>query len=94
MGAAAELTTLARALDERFTKDSHRRGILVRPLADELVGPHRALLSLLLGAVTLVLLIGYADLANLLLASGLGRRREHAIRAALGASRVRLLRRL
>ena len=63
------------------------------PLADQLVGGEvRSRLALLLGAVALVLLIACADVANLLLVQGLARRKEVAIRLAMGASAGRVLR--
>ena len=62
------------------------------PLLEDRVGDTRGAYFILLGAATLVLLISCANLASLLLARGSGRQREMALRAALGASRGRLLR--
>ena len=66
----------------------------ITPLADEIVGAVGPALRILMGAVGLVLLIACADVANLLLVRAAGRRRELAVRLALGASRGRLLRQL
>jgi putative ABC transport system permease protein len=81
---------------ERELPDTHRGwGVTTRPLQEEFVGPQARLAFALLGAAAAaVLLIGCANLANLLLARGIARAREVAVRTALGASRARLVRQM
>ena len=92
--AAGEMETITARLRQQYPDTNNRRFNRVVSLHDHLVGDTNKLLWLLLGAVTFVLLIGCANVANLLLASGASRHKEMAIRAALGASRWRVIRQL
>src|SRR6185369_17129273 len=92
--AQAEASTTASQLAQAYPNESAGRGANVTYYKELLVGEIRPMLWVLFGAVGIILLIACANLANLLLARGLGRQREIAVRAAMGASRWRLIRQL
>jgi predicted permease len=96
---ALELTTLSKALPERFggspnyVKIIEQHSAVVDPLLDEMVGPTvRRSLWVLLGAVSIVMLIACANVANLFLVRAEGRTRDMAVRRAIGAGRAQLVR--
>jgi len=92
--AAAEMETITARLRQQYPDTNNNRFNRVVSLHQHLIGDTNKVLWLLLGAVTFVLLIGCANVANLLLASGAARQKEMAIRSALGASRWRVMRQL
>ncbi len=92
--ASAEVDTITKRLKQQYGDQEEGFGATLIPLRQDLVGETRPALLILLGAVALVLLIACVNVANIILARGASRQKEMALRIALGAGRVHLLRHL
>ena len=90
--ARSELSTIAARLAQQYSADDAGWGAKLVPMREETVGDIRRPLLILLGAVACVLLIACANVANLIMARTLDRKKEIAIRTALGANRSQIMR--
>jgi len=92
--AQSQMSAIGARLEQQYPPSNKNKNVFVKRMRDEMVGDVRMTLCLLLGAVAVVLLIACANMANLLLAKATARAREIGIRAAVGASRGRIVRQL
>jgi putative ABC transport system permease protein len=92
--AQAELDGIAKQLESAYPDYNQGWGVNLLPIHEQVVGDVRPVLLVLLAAVAFVLLIACANVANLLLSRAASRQKELALRAALGADRIRLIRQM
>ena len=92
--ATAEMDAIQQRLEQQYPTFYVGSHVKVVPLAEQIVGTARRPLLVLWGAVAFVLLISCANVANLLLSRSSSRKKEFALRAALGAGRIRIIRQL
>src|SRR6266446_4880288 len=90
--ALADMTSIAKQLEVQYPGTNRGQGASVMPLSEEIVGDIRPILLVLLGGAGLLLVIACVNVSSLVLVRSESRRREIAVRGALGASPARLVR--
>src|SRR5882757_9792808 len=90
--ALADMTAVAKQLEVQYPGSNRDQGASVKPLYEQIVGDIRPILLVLLGGAVLLLVIACVNVSSLLLVRSESRKREIAVRGALGASRMRLVR--